>query len=217
MLKHGNTPVATVFVHCSATQPDWMEDQPLSAKVAEITRWHIKRGFSTGGYHYYIDRNGEIAKGRDEDTPGAHVAGHNTGSLGICLIGGHGSSENDPFLKNYTTEQEIALFNLIQDIKTRANITKIRGHNEVAAKACPGFNVKRWLQGKPAKKKLSESTTMQASAVQIASGAGAAATAIGALDGYAQLAVIALAFIVIVAGAWIMRERIRKWARETSS
>jgi hypothetical protein len=217
MLKHGSTLVDEIFVHCSATQPDWMEGEPLSAKVAEISRWHKKRGWLTGGYHYYIDRNGEIATGRDESVVGAHVAGHNTGSLGICLIGGHGSSENDPFSKNYTTEQEIALFNLIQDIKTRAKITKIRGHNEVAAKACPGFNVKRWLQGKPAKPKLTESTTIQASAVQIASGAGAAATAIGALDGYAQLAVIVLAFVVIAAGAWIMRERIRKWARETSS
>ena len=217
MLKHGNTPVTKVFIHCSATQPDWMEGKPLSSKIAEITRWHKKRGWGTIGYHHVIDRDGTVAGGRDESTPGAHVAGHNTGSIGVCLIGGHGSSENDPFSKNYTTEQEIALFNLIQDIKTRASITQIRGHNEVAAKACPGFNVKRWLQGKPAKPKLTESKTMQASAIQIASGAGAAATAVGALDGYAQLVVIGLAFVIIVAGAWVMRERIRKWVRETSS
>jgi hypothetical protein len=217
MINHGSTPVAAIFIHCSATQPDWMEGQSLSAKVAEITRWHKKRGWGTIGYHWVIDRNGEITKGRDESMQGAHVAGHNTGSIGICLIGGHGSSENDRFGENYTPEQEIALFNLIQDIKTRANITQIRGHNEVAAKACPGFNVKRWLQGKSAKPKLTESKTVQASAIQIASGAGAAATAVGALDGYAQLAIIVLAFVVIAAGAWIMRERIRKWARETSS
>lgn len=216
-LKHGNTPVTTIFVHCSATQPDWMEDDPLSAKIAEMTRWHVKRGFNTLGYHHVIDRDGSVAEGRPETTPGAHVAGHNTGSIGVCLIGGHGSSENDPFSKNYTPEQELALLNLIEDIKTRAKITKVRGHNEVAAKACPGFNVQRWLARKPAKKPLTESTTMQASAIQIASGAGAAATAVGALDGYAQLAVIVLAFVVIVAGAWIMRERIRKWARETAS
>lgn len=217
MLKHGSTPVTTIFIHCSATQPDWMDGQPLSAKVAEITRWHKKRGWIAIGYHWIIDRNGEITKGRDEGMQGAHVSGHNIGSIGICLIGGHGSSENDRFGENYTSEQEHALLNLIEDIKTRANITQIRGHNEVAAKACPGFNVKRWLHGKSAKPKLTESKTVQASAIQIASGAGAAATAVGALDGYAQLAIIVLAFVVIAAGAWIMRERIRKWARETSS
>jgi hypothetical protein len=217
MMMHGKKPVDTIFVHCAATRPEWLAGSPLSEKIKEMTRWHKAKGWSAIGYHWIIDRDGTVAGGRDEKTPGAHVAGHNTGSIGVCLIGGHGSSENDPFSKNYTTEQEIALFNLIQDIKTRASITQIRGHNEVAAKACPGFNVKRWLQGKPAKPKLTESKTMQASAIQIASGAGAAATAVGALDGYAQLVVIGLAFVIIVAGAWIMRERIRKWVKETGA
>ena len=216
-MMHGKKPVDTIFVHCAATRPEWLAGSPLSEKIKEMTRWHKAKGWSAIGYHWIIDRDGTVAGGRDEKTPGAHVAGHNTGSIGVCLIGGHGSSENDPFSKNYTTEQEIALFNLIQDIKTRASITQIRGHNEVAAKACPGFNVKRWLQGKPAKPKLTESKTMQASAIQIASGAGAAATAVGALDGYAQLVVIGLAFVIIVAGAWIMRERIRKWVKETGA
>lgn len=216
-LKHGNAPVTKIFIHCSATQPDWMEGKPLSSKIAEITRWHKKRGWGTIGYHHVIDRDGTVAEGRDESTPGAHVAGHNTGSIGVCLIGGHGSSENDSFSKNYTTEQEIALFNLIQDIKTRASITQIRGHNEVAAKACPGFNVKRWLQGKPAKPKLTESKTMQASAAQIASGAAGGVTAIAALDGSAQIVILVVCAVVIIAGAWVMRERIRKWVRETSA
>ena len=57
-----------------------------------------------------------------------------------------------------------------------------------------------------------QSTTIQASAVQIASGAGAGIAAVGALDGYAQLAVVALAGVVILAALWVMRERIRRWA-----
>jgi peptidoglycan LD-endopeptidase CwlK len=57
-----------------------------------------------------------------------------------------------------------------------------------------------------------QSTTVQASAVQIASGAGAAVAALGSLDGTAQIVALAFAGIVVAAGAWIMRERIRKWA-----
>jgi hypothetical protein len=57
-----------------------------------------------------------------------------------------------------------------------------------------------------------KSTTVQASATQIVAGAGTAATAVGALDGTAQLAVLVLAGVVILAGVWIMRERLRKWA-----
>lgn len=217
MLKHGNTPVTEIFVHCSATRPEWMAGSPLSEKIKEITRWHRAKGWGAIGYHYVIDADGTVGTGRDEHVPGAHVAGHNTGSIGICLIGGHGSSENDPFSKNYTPEQEIALLNLIEDIKTRAKISKVRGHNEVAAKACPGFNVKRWLDRKPAKAKITESTTVQASAAQIASGAAGGVTAIAALDGYAQVIALVICAVVIAAGAWIMRERIRKWARENSS
>jgi hypothetical protein len=43
------------------------------------------------------------------------------------------------------------------------------------------------MDAKPPKKKLSESTTMQASAAQVAAGAGAGVTAVSALEGHAQL------------------------------
>jgi peptidoglycan L-alanyl-D-glutamate endopeptidase CwlK len=57
-----------------------------------------------------------------------------------------------------------------------------------------------------------QSTTVQASAVQIASGAGAGLAALGALDGAAQIAALAFAAVVILAGVWIFRERLRKFA-----
>ena len=58
----------------------------------------------------------------------------------------------------------------------------------------------------------SQSTTVRASAVQIASGAGAGVAAVGALDGTAQIVALAFAGVVILAALWIMRERIKKWA-----
>ena len=216
MIKHGQKTVDMIFVHCAATRPDWMKDEPLSAKVAEIKRWHLARGFNDIGYHWIIDRDGAIVKGRDESTPGAHVEGHNTGSIGVSLIGGHGSNESDPFDKHFTSDQALALRNLINEIKHRTPIKHIRGHNEVSAKACPGFNVKRWVDLKPPKPKLADSTTMQAGAVQVLSGAGAGAAALGALDGRAQIVALALIAVSLLATAWIMRERIRRWTREAS-
>lgn len=56
------------------------------------------------------------------------------------------------------------------------------------------------------------STTMQATAATIGSGAGAAITAISSLDGIAQYIVLGFAGVIVLAGLWIMRERIRKWA-----
>jgi len=58
----------------------------------------------------------------------------------------------------------------------------------------------------------SQSTTVQASAVQIASGAGGAVAAVGALDGAAQLIAIGGCVLVILLALWIMRERLKAWA-----
>lgn len=71
------------------------------------------------------------------------------------------------------------------------------------------------LKEEPAKKprtSISQSTTIQASATQVAAGATAAGTAVGALDGDAQKIVLIFAGIVILAALWVMRERIKKWA-----
>jgi len=57
-----------------------------------------------------------------------------------------------------------------------------------------------------------QSTTMQASALQIASGAGAGIAALGSLSGTAQVVALGFAGIVVLAGLYIMRERLRKWS-----
>lgn len=61
-----------------------------------------------------------------------------------------------------------------------------------------------------------ESTTVQASALQIVSGAGGAiATAgsfLGGLGEWAQIVAIAAFGLMMLAAIWIMRERLRKWA-----
>jgi uncharacterized protein (TIGR02594 family) len=57
-----------------------------------------------------------------------------------------------------------------------------------------------------------KSTTVQATAIQMASGAGAGVAAVGALDGYAQIIAVSLAAVVILAALWIMRERLKRWA-----
>lgn len=57
-----------------------------------------------------------------------------------------------------------------------------------------------------------QSTTVQASAVQIASGLGAGVSAVAALDGTAQLVALGFAGLVVLLAVWIMRERLKKWA-----
>lgn len=208
--------VDEIIIHCADTRPTWMQYEDAKGKTQEIRRWHMdERGWSDIGYHFVVDRDGTVVDGRPLEKAGAHVRGRNDHSVGICLLGGHGSARNDKFEDNFTSQQDSALRSLIQRLKIEhPEIRKITGHNEYANKACPGFNVEGWLRREHVEERTSpaQSKTMQASAVQIASGAGATVSAVAALDGYAQLAVVFFATVVIVAGMFIMRERLKAWA-----
>lgn len=138
--------VDEIVIHCAATNPDWMRGQPLTAKRKEIDRWHREeRGWRKIGYHHLIDRDGAILPGRAETEIGAGVEGHNRGVIHICLIGGAGSAATDPFERNFTAAQDRALRGLIDAIRAETAITRITGHNDHAAKACPGFVVRSWI------------------------------------------------------------------------
>lgn len=131
------------FIHCSATRPGH------DVGAAEIRDWHVNgNGWSDIGYHYVIRRNGLVEPGRDRDNDGdiweevgAHVRGQNARSLGICLVGGYGSMKWDSFDKHFTYQQKVALRGLMQGINGAVPRIRWMGHNDVAAKACPGFQV----------------------------------------------------------------------------
>lgn len=205
-----------IIVHCTATRPDWWATRTSNQKVAEVKKWHTSppNNWQDIGYHFLIDRDGTVVAGRPVDVVGAHVQGHNKTSIGISLFGGHGSNANDPFEKNFTPEQDEALRQLITSLQVQyPTIKKVSGHNEYANKACPGFNVTRWMEGKSERSNVVQSTTVQASAVQIAGGLGGGIAALGALEGNAQIVAIVIAAVIVAAAAWVMRERIKLWAK----
>ena len=213
-------PLTEIIVHCTDTRPDWGADLTASQTVDVIRRWHTDpppngRGWKDIGYHYLIMRDGTIAMGRPLHEVGAHVKGHNTGTIGINLLGGHGGSAKDKFEDHFTAYQRTALLRLIDTLEhDYPTIKKVSGHNQYAAKACPCFDVPSFMAHKPSAERISpaQSTTMQASALQIASGAGAGIAALGSLSGTAQVVALGFAGIVVLAGLWIMRERLRKWS-----
>lgn len=204
-----------IVVHCTATRPDWWATRTINQKVEEVRKWHMSppNNWNDIGYHFLIDRDGKVAAGRPVEEAGAHVKGHNATTIGISLFGGHGSNATDKFEDHFTPEQGASLRRLIDRLEVQyPTIKKVSGHNEYARKACPGFNVGNWLEGKSDRSSVAQSSTVQASAVQVAAGIGGGLTALGALDGNAQLLALAFAAVVVAAAAWIMRERIRKWA-----
>ena len=141
-------PVHEVVIHASATRPNWMANNTPQERFAEIRRWHMEdRGWRDIGYHRFIDRDGTIIVGRSLYEIGAHVKDHNRGTVGICLAGGHGAMATDAFEDNFTEAQRQSLKAYLRELSMLTEIRKISGHNEYAAKACPGFMVEDadWL------------------------------------------------------------------------
>lgn len=142
-------PLKEIIVHCSATRPNWMDGKSAAAKMREIKLWHMRdNGWSDIGYHFVIDRDGTVVPGRPLERVGAHTQGRNTGTVGICLIGGFGTAATDAFDENFTASQDRALRALIADLQRKYGKLALSGHNQWAQKACPGFNVPQWHNSK---------------------------------------------------------------------
>ena len=216
--------IDTIIIHCTATRPDWWSGKSAQQKTDEVRRWHVEdRGWSDCGYHHLIDRQGTVTEGRPLERTGAHAKGHNTGSVGISLFGGHGGNVSDQFEDNFTEDQDRALRELIAKLKAEHPITKIIGHNEVANKACPTFVVRDWLAKAPAavqapmvasqqRTRPAQSRTVQTTVVQGVSAAGGAIAALQSLDGTAQIIVLVGCFVFGAMAMFILKERLRAWA-----
>ena len=125
-------PYSFITVHCSATPPQQDVD------VAEIRRWHKKRGWRDVGYHFVIRRNGDVELGRPLSQTGAHVKGHNKGNIGICLVGGCNADLQPE--DNFTLAQRKALFGLMAALQEQFLISdeNVKGHKDWGVnKACP--------------------------------------------------------------------------------
>lgn len=126
--------IDTVVVHCADTP-----NGDSRYKIEDIKRWHIEgNGWSDIGYHCVIHINGSIAMGLPMTTIGSHCRGHNTTSLGVCLIG------RDMF----TLEQWASLRAVVRGWVAQLGPLKTLGHRDLnSGKTCPGFSVARWVAG----------------------------------------------------------------------
>lgn len=105
-----------------------------------IQRLHrVDRGWADVGYHYFVGKDGNIYEGRDIHVRGTHVAGYNTGSVGVCLLG------------NFTTASpSAAQINsahiIIGWLADQLQLTHLAGHNDFNPQTeCPGAMILPYL------------------------------------------------------------------------
>lgn len=130
-------PISEIIVHCTATP------EGKDYTVDDIRAWHRQRGWSDIGYHYVVYRDGRVLEGRPVGQVGSHVAGRNTGTISISYIGGL-TADGKAAKDTRTAAQRASLLWLVTELRARhKSITKVTGHNQYAAKACPSFDVRK--------------------------------------------------------------------------
>jgi len=131
-----------IVIHCSATP----EGRDVSMET--IRGWHTGKGWSDIGYHYVIELNGAVRDGRPLERAGAHVAGWNAHSIGVCYVGGVDADMQPKDTR--TNAQRLAMTKLVQKLHERFPDAEILGHRDFpnVAKACPSFPAKDWWAGK---------------------------------------------------------------------
>lgn len=110
----------------------------------KIKRFHLRQGMGNIAYHYFIEANGRLRKGRNESTAGTHTKASqmNLKSLGICLAGDFDFEEPEP-------AQLETLKKLLEFLSSKYQIPRenILGHNEVPGSVtnCPGIKLNEWI------------------------------------------------------------------------
>lgn len=131
--------VKYIVVHCTATLPQ--------AKLEAIQKyWREVKGWKdVPGYHYIIKPSGEVVKLLDESKNSYGVYAHNSECISISYIGGI-DKEGKP-KDTRTPQQQKSMFNLLISLLEKYPNAKAMGHRDFpeVKKACPCFDVKKWL------------------------------------------------------------------------
>ena len=130
--------IRKIFIHCSAS------DNPSHDHVDVIKRWHMSpdpkdpsKPWSDIGYHYYIQKTGDVQLGRPLERIPTGQKGFNAGTIAIC-VGGLEKSK-------FTQAQFQSLYAMCLQINNALTSVTFHGHCEVSKKACPVFDYKKIL------------------------------------------------------------------------
>lgn len=155
--------ITEAVIHWSGTYID----QDIGSE--EIHNWHKESGFTGIGYHYVIRRDGTIEKGRPLQYEGNHAKanGHNSYSMGICLVGGYtvpsnANLGNPPAGKeSITAEQMSTLWTMLNAFYKVWPGGQVWGHNDTdTLKQDPGFDVPMYIRQNFNKENVSSSGTI---------------------------------------------------------
>ncbi len=155
--KGRTTPMGKIWrltIHHSAGPKDFVATSKSASAdaIQRIQRYHQKtKGWADIGYHYVIDRRGEVWQGRSLRYQGAHARGKsggskngNRGNIGIVVLGNYSHNR-----QHLTAAQRRSLTILAAKLSDHYGIsaTNIYTHQEISpgGTACPGPEISRYV------------------------------------------------------------------------
>ena len=131
--------ISMIVIHCSATRCN------QRYTVDHLRADHNARFHNKGiGYHYYIERDGQVYQTRPEEEVGMHALHYDAHSIGICYEGG--LDEKGNYADTRTPAQRATLIALLRALKVDYPDAEIVGHCQLpgVSKPCPCFSCQEY-------------------------------------------------------------------------
>lgn len=146
-----------ITVHHTAEPFYSLSATAAGAEVKHIQDQHMNErtpGWADIGYHFLVDRAGNVIEGRPLRAQGAHASGaNNIGNIGICLLGNFVAQPNrgNSYVQaqSPSSAQLGALTSLVDSLCANYSIKRsnVYGHKELKSTECPGPALSRWVAG----------------------------------------------------------------------
>lgn len=129
--------ITRIFVHCTAS---WQESTTVESLKEEFRR----KGWENPGYHWVVFPDGKVVSLLAERYIANGVKGYNSKSVHVAWVGGIKYKEYQDggvirtdrsktvSTDNRTSEQRLALFDLLVKIKLRYRDAMIIGHRDIS-------------------------------------------------------------------------------------
>lgn len=129
-----------IIIHCTAGN--------INNTARDIVYFHTGpkskgcKGWKAPGYHFFIDKNGNVTQIWPLEKISNGVIGHNADSINIVYAGGVDQKDFKTPMDTRTPAQKATLVKLLKELRPQFPDAKIYGHRDFAAKPCPCFDAK---------------------------------------------------------------------------
>lgn len=122
----------------------WIADNPVSVQSSHMD----KNGWDDVGYHFMVNKGGQVYEGRRLVFKGANVEGANTGKIGV-LVMGHFEKEYLIFGETPSKQHLAGTIRIVTALKSLfPTLSKLGGHRDYKKKTeCPGNQLYPLLDG----------------------------------------------------------------------